>query len=79
MGFYYSESLGHYHLNEGKAPRVVPGNERHKWATKIKYGEQTYCLKCGCVKTIPRGFVDPETYQMPGGEVLTQRPACTGS
>jgi len=78
MGFYNSPEFGTYHLNEAKAPRIVPGNERHKWDRKPHYGESATCIKCGCVKHIPRGYVDPETYQMPGEEKVTTRPACTG-
>lgn len=78
MGFYHSPEIGTYHLNEVKPPRVVPGDERHKWAAKITYGQSTHCVKCGCVKHIPKGY-DPETFQMPGGPIVNERPACTGT
>ncbi len=78
MAFYYSPELGTYHLNEAKPPRVVPGHERHRWAEKITFGQQTTCVKCGCTKRIPRGY-DPDIYQMPGSDETTERPACTGA
>lgn len=79
MAFYYSEGIGTFHLNEAKAPRVVPVNEKHKWASKPAWGESTVCVKCGCVKE-RRKARDAywEYYTMPGGEELRDRPACTG-
>ena len=77
MAFYHSPELGTYHLNEAKPARVVPGNERHKWARKIGWGESTVCLKCGCFKTKKKpDYI--EMYLMRGGEIVTERPACTG-
>ena len=38
MGIYHSPEIGTYHLNEVKPPRVVPGPERHKWASKPGWG-----------------------------------------
>lgn len=79
MSFYYSPDIGTYHLNEAKPPRVVPQHEKHKWAGKPAWGESTTCVRCGCVKRRLKTLPDyTETYQMPGGEVLSERPACTG-
>ena len=80
MAFYYSPGIGTFHLKEAKPPRsgvtrVVPGNERHKWNSKPGWGQSTTCLKCGCIKTRQKpDYI--ETYQMPGGSVVTERPAC---
>lgn len=79
MAFYYDSGIGTFHLNEVRPPRVVPGNERHKWDGKPGWGEQTTCLKCGCVKRRKRTQPDyTETYHMPGGVELAERPACVG-
>lgn len=67
------------HLQEVKTARVVPGSERHKWASKPGWGQQTTCVKCGCIKRRKRTQPDyTETYQMPGGKEVSARPACTG-
>lgn len=77
MSFEHFSGIGIVHLNVAKAPKVVPSNERHKWAKKIAWGEQTTCVKCGCVKR--RRYPQyTETYQMKGGEETNERPACTG-
>lgn len=77
----YTLINGHLvHLQEVKPARVVPVHEKHKWDGKPAWGEQTTCTKCGCVKRRKR--TQPyytETYQMPGGAEVEQRPACTGS
>lgn len=78
MGFYHFEGIGTVHINEAKPLRVVPGNERHKWDGKPGWGESTSCTKCGCVKTRKKPEYI-ETYQMPGSEITTERPACTGA
>ncbi len=75
MGFYYAERFGTFHLNEGKPARVVPGHERHKWSSRPAWGEQTTCLKCGCVKRRRKPEYS-ETYQVPGHQETTERPAC---
>ncbi len=77
MSFHYLPGIGTFHLNEVKPPRIVPGHERHKWSSKPGWGEQTTCLKCGCVKRRKRTQPDyTETYQMPGGVEVMERPAC---
>ncbi|ARK08830.1 hypothetical protein A6C57_00090 [Fibrella sp. ES10-3-2-2] len=80
MSFYYTPELGTFHLNEVKPPRVVPGNERHKWDRKPAWGESATCTKCGCIKRRKRTQPDyTETYQMPGSGEVSERPACTGA
>ncbi|GAB2549609.1 hypothetical protein [Spirosoma aerophilum] len=79
MAFYHFDGIGLVHINEGKAPRVVPGNERHKWNSKPGWGEQTTCTKCGCIKRRKKTQPDySETYQMPGQEEVSERPTCRG-
>ena len=80
MSFEYVEGVGMVHFNMAKAPRVVPGDERHKWNSKPGWGESTKCVRCGCIKRRLRTQPDyTETYQMPGQPVTHTRPACTGS
>jgi hypothetical protein len=80
MSFHYISGVGLVHFNEVKPPRVVPGHERHKWDGKPEWGESATCVKCGCVKRRKKTYPDwTETYQMPGAEEVTERPACTGS
>lgn len=76
MSFQHIPGIGTVHLNEAKAPKVVPGNERHKWAGKPRWGESTTCVKCGCVKRRKKPEYT-ETYQMVGAEEVSERPACT--
>ena len=78
MSYQHFPGIGLVHLNEAKAPRVVPGNERHKWNGKPGWGEQTTCVKCGCVKRRRKPQYD-ETYQMMGGIETHERPACIGA
>jgi hypothetical protein len=70
-----------YHLQTVKPPRVVPGNERHKWDSKPAWGESATCVKCGCVKHRLKTQPDyTERYQLAGTTaLLPERPACTGS
>lgn len=79
MSFHYHPSIGAFHLQEVKRPRVVPSHERHKWSQKLtRRGDAATCLKCGCVKTYR---VDYEiSYLVPGARLPdVHRPACTGS
>jgi hypothetical protein len=76
MSFQHIPGIGTVHFNEVKPPRVVPGQERHKWAGKPGWGESTTCIKCGCVKTRKKPEYI-ETYKVPGGEVVTERPVCS--
>lgn len=79
MGFYYDPVMGFYHVNEAKPRKQVPNNERHKWNRKPIWGESATCLKCGCIKRMKRTLPDyTETYQMPGADEVSVRPACTG-
>jgi len=65
------------HLSLAKTPHVVPGPERHRWLLKkLLGGQSTTCEKCGCKKTLRRDYTT--VFQLPGGPVLTERPACTG-
>lgn len=78
MGIYHHPSIGTFHLNEAAPRRVVPGHERHNWASKrLLRGQSTTCTKCGCKRAYGR---DHETrYQMPGQKFDSQeRPPCTG-
>jgi hypothetical protein len=78
MSFEYFPGIGMVHLNMAKPPRIVPGNERHKWDKKLVWGGSSTCIKCGCVKrALKPEYI--ETYQMPGGSVVNERPACTGA
>lgn len=78
MGFYHDSQLGTYHLQEVKPPRVVPAAERHKWNRIPKRGQVATCLKCGCQKCY-RLSHEVVFRQAGSVEVLTERPACTGS
>ncbi len=78
MGIYHHPSIGTFHLNEAAPRRVVPGPERHSWASKrLLRGQSTTCTKCGCVRAYGRDY---ETrYQMPGQKFDSlERPPCTG-
>jgi len=75
MSFEYIKGIGTVHFNEVKPPRVVPGNERHKWDSKPGWGESATCKKCGCVKRRKKPEYT-ETYQMPGQLEQSDRPAC---
>lgn len=74
MGFYHDPDIGTYHLQEVKAPRVVPAHQRHKWNRIPQRGQTAVCLKCGCQKCCPpelRNGVPPgrqhrDTYRTPG-------------
>lgn len=67
-----------FHLNEVTPPRIVPGPERHRWfIKKLLGGQSTTCDKCGCQKTLRRDYTT--VFQLPGGPVLTERPACPGT
>jgi hypothetical protein len=80
MSFRFFEGVGTVHLNEAKPPRIVPTNERHKWASKPGWGESTTCTKCGCIKRRKKTKPDyTETYQMLDGSEVHERPACTES
>ncbi len=76
MSFRHIEGIGLVHLNEIKPPRVVPGNERHRWDSKPGWGEKATCVKCGCVKH-RRKPEYIETYKMPGQQEITERPPCS--
>ena len=77
MAFQYIPGIGTVHFNEAKPPKVVPGNERHRWDAKPGWGESTTCTRCGCVKTRKKPEYI-ETYQVPGRAETTERPACSG-
>jgi hypothetical protein len=78
MGMYYFEGIGWAHLNEAKRPKVVPVDEKHRWDCKPEWGQSATCVQCGCVKH-KRKSDYVETFQMPGGAVVTDRPTCTGN
>ncbi len=79
MGIYYDPGIGFYHVNESKPRKQTPAHECHRWDCKPQWGESATCKKCGCIKRRKRTLPDyTETYQMPGGEEVSKRPACTG-
>jgi hypothetical protein len=78
MSFQHFPGVGLVHLRQVKPARVVPGNERHSWLIKkLLWKQSTTCDKCGCKKTLLRDYTT--VFQMPGGPVLTERPACPGT
>jgi len=66
------------HLSFVKAPRVVPAAERHKWSRIPERGQTAKCLKCGCVKCYRLNY-ETVFRQAGSSEILTERPACTGT
>lgn len=66
------------HLSVGKVPRVVPAAEKHKWSRVPERGQTARCLKCGCVKCYRLSY--ETVYRLKGSaDILTERPACTGT
>jgi hypothetical protein len=75
MSFEHIKGIGLVHLNLARKPRVVPGNERHKWDKQPKRGERAVCLKCGLIQIHQHNFIT--IFQRPGStEQLHQRPPC---
>jgi hypothetical protein len=78
MSFEHFPGVGLVHLNQAKKPTIVPAAERHRWLiSKLLWGQSTTCDKCGCKKTLRRDYTT--VFQLPGGPVLTERPACPGT
>ena len=77
MGFYQLPEGGWVHLQEVKRPRIVPGNERHRWNRVPARGQVATCTRCGCQKCFRLNY--EVVYRLAGStEILTARPACTG-
>ena len=77
MGFYHDPSVGVFHLQEVKRPRVVPAEEKHKWNRIPERGQTAVCVKCGTAKCYRLSW--DTVYRRAGEtEILTERPACTG-
>jgi len=78
MSLQHFAGVGPVFLHEVAPRRVVPASERHKWDRVPQRGQVATCTKCGAKKCYRMDY--NIVYRLAGStEVLTERPACTGT